>query len=528
MARTRLTNPRPLVELKYNPYQQAFLQARRYRTCAAGCRYGADDLVGAIGAPIIGDRFGWSMLDTLVCPKCQSPSVRPYRRFFLRAGRRGGKTRVGAMSAIEEMIVPYSIGWCCAPSYPELEDYVIPAFFSILPADWFDNPLTEWSEDRLHLRLPNGAECSFRSLDDPNRGAGPGLDWAWIDEGRKIQELAWHLLRPSLTERKGIAFVTSSPDWGEDWCHRNFYRPAEEGRPGYWAVTYQTKDNPIIDPAEVEEARATMPPELFRREFEASIEYPTGTIYGDVLDQCLAGDAAIKEWIDEWAEIHPARQGVVGLDPGTDHPFAGVKIVATPFGLVACGEYEERRLTYLKHAEGLKAMVGPLQLRWGIDRSQAQASIELTQHGIYAAPAENDVDAGIQRVYSWMATKKLRISITRCPKLIARLRQYRWADVPETKRGLVKPVPYKKDDDLPDALRYAVMLWPELPTSFTLDDGHPRRNLMLLSEQYRREIERNMEPEETGDGLVRVTDDFTPQLFDHHPMSDSSIGDFYA
>jgi hypothetical protein len=528
MARTRLTNPRQIAELQYNPYQQAFLSARRARVCPGTCVFGLDDLATAVGGPIVGQRFAWSMLDSLTCPRCGGAGIRPYRRFFLRAGRRGGKTRIGALSAAEETIVPGSIGWCCAPSYPELEDYVIPAFFSVLPSEWFDHPQTEWSEDRLHLRLPNNAEVSFRSLDNPDRGAGPGLDWVWIDEARKIQELAWQILRPALTERKGIAWLTTSPDWGEDWCHRTFWLPALNQQPGFWAVTYTTKDNPIIDPAEVEDARKTMPPALFRREYEASVEYPEGTIYGDAIDGTLAGDDRIRKWLPEWPAIHPTRQCLVALDPGTDHPFAAVLIVVTPYGLVVCGEYEERHKTYLEHATDVKKMVGGLTPRYGIDRSQAQAAIELSQYGIFAAGTENDVEAGVQRVFAWMQTGRMLISTARCPKLIARLRQYRWADVPETKRGQMAPVPFKKDDDLPDALRYGVMMWPELPTSKEAEKflAKPVRNLLTLPDQDRLLIERNHEPDPTEDGLVRVTDDFTPEDRDV-PLTDPALGDFY-
>lgn len=467
------------------------------------------------------------------CPRCHLLGIRPYRRFFLRAGRRGGKTRIGALSAIEECTIPGSIGWCCAPSYPELEDYVMPAFFSQLPAEWFDHPETDWSEDRKSLILPNKAQVHFRSLDDPNRGTGPGLHWLWIDEARKIQELAWDIVRPALTENKGIAFLTSSPEWGEDWTHQRFFVPAEEGRPGFWATTYHTVDNPIIDPAEVEEARQTMPPELFRREYEASIEYPTGTIYGDHLALADASDEEITRWIPEWPRIDPSRPAIAGIDPGTDHPFASVLVVVTPHGLVAVGEYAARHKVFVEHAQGLKAMAGACTPRWGVDRSAAQAALELAQHGIFASQAglggPGSVASGIQRVYAWMATKRFKISRSRCPRLLKELKNYRWAELKENPKGLPKDaIPFKKVDDLCDALRYAVMLWPELPSPSGLDGVRPEgRDLMLLSAHDRREVARNAPPPGDEDGLIRVTDDFTQHFDDSRPLSDSVLADFY-
>jgi hypothetical protein len=503
--------------------------------CAGGCVWDIDDQLPS--GVTIGEPLSWSMLDSLVCPKCDGPSFRPYRRFYLRAGRRGGKTRAGGQAAVEETIVPHSIGWCCAPSYPELEDYVMPAFFSQLPSEWFENPLTEWSEDRMSLRLPNGAEVHFRSLDDPNRAAGPGLDWLWIDEGRKVQELAWQLARPTLKERKGICWVTSSPDWGEDWCHKNFWIPAIEGRPGYWATEYKTIDNPIIDPAEVEEDRATMPPELFRREYEASIEYPSGTILGAVVDACDADDAKIRAWIPEWPLVDPRRPCIIPLDPGADHPFAAVKIVSTPHGLVQVDEYLAREKKYVEHAASLKQMAGLSAVRWCIDRSQKQASHELSQYGIYCTPAENDVDAGIQRVYAWMASGRFRIARSKCPQSLKYYRAYRWAETKESTKGLSKPAPYKKDDDLPDALRYGLMTWPELPTRSPLD-GEPlqpgERDLVTLVAQGRMTdheritILRNIDKPDREDGLLRVTDSFELTDREEWPNDQNPFGDFYA
>ncbi len=167
--------------------------------------------------------------------------------------------------------------------------------------------------------------------------------------------------------------------------------------------------------------------------------------------------------------------------------------------------------------------------RYGIDRSQKQAAMELTQYGIYAQGAENDVDAGIQRVYAWMKTGKLRIARDSCPKLIKCLRKYRWTEVKETERGISDPAPFKKDDDLPDALRYGVMLWPELPTPSGFVIGAPTgRDLSLLTDKERAELERAKDPEVTEEGYQRVTDDFEAVTVGREATVDGGLGEFYS
>ena len=118
MARTvNVGATQPTTELLWNKYQQAFLQALDARTATGR---------------------------------------RKYDRLSLFAGRRGGKTKIGGIAAVKEMR-PNTLGWACAPSYPELQDYVLPAILSLIPRDWIE----DWSQSRLELKLKNGARCAF-------------------------------------------------------------------------------------------------------------------------------------------------------------------------------------------------------------------------------------------------------------------------------------------------------------------------------------------------------------------------------
>lgn len=535
-VRGYLSNLAPLRELEWNPYTEAFHAARRLRRCSAGCL-----------DPNTGLALEWSFLpnpETLstTCPSCGGPAFRPYRRFLLRAGRRGGKTRSAMQAAIEELTVPGARGWACAPSFPQLEDYVIPAFFAQLPRAWLDHDLTEWNVDNKRLFLPNRSIIEFRSLDDPERGRGQGLDFLSLGEAAMMSDKVWDIIRPSLADRRGIAFLDTSPRGEHNWTHQRFWEPAEKGVPGFWAISYTTADNPTIPPEEIEEARATMPPKMFQQEYLAENVVFEGAIYGDYLaDNTVdCDDDQIREWLPEWPAVDSRRPGVVGLDPGTDHPFAGVRLVATEKGIVQVGEYCERARSYKAHVHGtpdnpncINRLIGDSKPRIGRDRSQAQAGIELALQGIYTESAENKVWAGIQRVWMWMESGQFRIARSTCPQTLAQLRAYRWADNTQ-KDGQEKgdPQPFKKFDDLPDALRYAFMLWPHKPRVEKLASGVPARDLNALPPKVRADIERAAAADRvTPDGLIRVTDselDIMP-LIDtaEHMGLDESMREFY-
>ncbi len=77
---------------------------------------------------------------------------------------------------------------------------------------------------------------------------------------------------------------------------------------------------------------------------------------------------------------------------------------------------------------------------------------------------------------------------------------------------------FKKDDELPDALRYMLMSWPELPKAPGSHDAAFAARMAAFPEQVRRQIERTKEHRERLEKgpVLELTD------------KDWPIGDFYA
>jgi hypothetical protein len=194
----------------------------------------------------------------------------------------------------------------------------------------------------------------------------------------------------------------------------------------------------------------------------------TGAIYGDALvGQIVETDDDVRSLIPEWPRVNPERVTLAAIDPGTDHPFAFVLLVATEFGLVVVGEYLARNAAAIQHARAIWGLFEqyrvPPPSTFAIDRSAKQAAIELAQHGLFCVGAENEVMAGIQRVKSWLLGRRLWFVRSRCPKLLEQLYSYRFAENTDSHGQYRRETVVKIDDDLPDALRYALMSWPELP-----------------------------------------------------------------
>lgn len=451
----------------YQPHQDRFLNSRRERICSS-CK---------IEYSVTPEKW--------VCPQCGQKGVRKYDRLTIIAGRRFGKSRFGSIAGVEEACIPGSIGWACAPTNPKLHRYVIPAFQQLIPEDWVES----WSTEFNDLRLKNGSLIHFQTLEDPDQGRGQGLDWLWIDEVCELTRKHWEVIRPSLAG-PGVAFFTTTPR-GFDWVYEELYLPAEQQVEGYWACHAPSSQsaNPRLSADFLARERAGMSDTMYRQEYEADFVTFTGAVYGDLLLPQIKSDDQIRKILPEWPNIESWRQVLVGVDAGADHPFGAIKLVSTEFGLVAVDEYLERNKPWIQHAGALQRMAASANPRWGINKNDRQGMIELAQYGIYCQPAENDIVAGTERVKSWMFNDQLYISESRCPNTIKQLKAYRWAEnISPKDESTRKEKVYKKDEDLCDALRYALMTWPQLPKAKIT--GALERDISLLPSDMQDVIKR--------------------------------------
>jgi hypothetical protein len=440
-----------------------------------------------------------------LCPDCAVKGLRVWDRLTIIAGRRFGKSKIGSIGGALESNIPNSIGWACAPTNPKLHRYVIPAFQELIPNEW----VKDFNSEHLDLRLKNGSLIHFQTLEDPDQGRGQGLDWLWIDEVCELSKRHWEVIRPSLAGDT-VAFFTTSPR-SYDWVYEELYVPALNGTPGYWGAVARTKDsaNPKITKEFLARERTQMSDTMYRQEYEADFVVFTGAVYGNLIHpQILRDDDAVRKLIPEWPKIDSWRQILVGIDTGADHPFGAVKLVATELGLVVVGEYLERDKPFQQHCYNMKVMAASPTTKWAINKNERQQILELAQHGIYCQRSENEIIAGTERVKSWLQTKQLWFVQSRCPRTLDQMQAYRWAETTAKDGQLRKEKVFKLQDELPDCIRYALMMWPQLPKMKT-PDQMALRDLSHLPGEMRATIERmrrheGREPEQQ----VSVVGDF--------------------
>lgn len=497
--------------LLYNEYQQRFTRARRMRFCLACKTMGSMNEMGLFTCAKCGlvhnGRWG-----NLTAP-------RAFNRFLLLSGRGGGKTLIGAHAVREELMIPEAVWWVLGATYKLLWDSTFPTLVGLLHPQW----IKRWDPEHVEITLKNDAVVAFRSLEDPERARGPhGVGGMWFDEAAQSPERAWHVGTPMLIKAGGVAIATTTV-LGYDWTYDQIEQQALVYRePGYWAAKWKTADNPLFrtNPVmmlEIERARKRMTPEFFAQEYESERSNAQGLVYGELIwKNVLRDDEEIKRYIPEWPTISPQRKILVGLDEGGDHPFGALMIVVTTKGLVVVRDYLERMKA---HSAAHDDIYVKMHLATYPERSFAgnknalNLRLEWGLKGTGVIPAESKQEVGIQRVQSWLLTGKLKFAYT-AKRTIEQCGAYRYKDntKPATGEKTDKELVFKLKDELPDALRYALMAWPELPEpdEVPLSDAEQRRmdafddktrnELRILAEIRKRRMGTgvDLQPEEDG------------------------------
>ena len=146
----------------------------------------------------------------------------------------------------------------------------------------------------------------FLSADNPDSIRGFGFRGLVIDEAASIPQDVWHyVLRPTISQTLGWAVFVSTPK-GRNWFYDLFTRGNDPTETDYASFTFPSKASPFFPAKEWEEAKRTLPEDVFRQEYMAEfLEDSAGVFKG--IDGCLISE-------QEAIAATGARQVVIGCD----------------------------------------------------------------------------------------------------------------------------------------------------------------------------------------------------------------------
>lgn len=366
------------------------------------------------------------------------------------AGRRFGKTILALTTLINSVGTKKSRCWYICPTYRQAKAIAWKMLLDMLPPE----VITRKNEVELTLEFINGSELSLKGADNEDSLRGVGLDYVVLDEYAQMKANVWvEIIRPTLTESYGKAMFIGTPK-GKNSLYE-LYLKGQRGDAGFKSWHYKSSDSPYIVSQEIEEARKILPDRYFKQEYEASFEDYVGLIYPEYNEKIhIITPHFVPQIYKRIGAIDPAMSGTTAVLKAYLDEDSNIII------------YDEYYQPNVRVSEVANAIKGD-EVTWYIDPASQSKTVlkegklyslynEYSDYGLHPRPAENDVEAGINRVGEAFKAGTIRIFST-CKNLLWELERYHWAEERETVAGIVKAKPYKKDDHLVDCLRYLIM-----------------------------------------------------------------------
>lgn len=191
-------------------------------------------------------------LDAIFCPE---------RYAIIEASTKAGKT-VGCLAWLIEETLAGTINqnfWWVAPVYEQAKIAYRRLKSNLTPSIFRAN------ESELSFTFANGARFTCKSGEKPDNLYGEDVFAAVVDEASRMREEAWHALRSTLTATRAPVRIIGNVKGRKNW----FYKLARRAEAGAKNMRYQkiTAHDAIaagiLDAEEIEDARATLPEDVF-------------------------------------------------------------------------------------------------------------------------------------------------------------------------------------------------------------------------------------------------------------------------
>lgn len=330
-----------------------------------------------------------------------------------------------------------------APTYKTLQQSTLPKFL-----DEVGTKYGKFNKQDMVYCLKNGRRVFLRSTEDPNSLEAMTLRSAWLDEAGQMKKQVWINMQGRTAVLQGKILLTTTPYPDYWWPVTEIIDPWQKGSKDIEVVEFDSIANPSFPKEEYARAKSVMDERVFAMRYQGKFVKMSGLIYPDFgienIEDC-PDESKIITWLG-------------GMDFG--HNFCFLLIGRDKDGnywLVK--EYYAQGGILKEHAQEIKEIIGtkPLFAIYA-DPSEPGLMQELTVLGITPiVPANNDVEAGINRVGELLKSKRLKVSKS-CKNTIDELQEYHRREANEG-QGEVKIVKVK--DHAVDSLRYALFSYPD-------------------------------------------------------------------
>lgn len=382
-----------------------------------------------------------------------------HRYKVINTGRRGGKTMLVTLKMADfGSRKPNRDIWYIAPTYRQAKQIVWEMLKQMLPKGM----VVKWNETELVVTLKNNTRISLKGADNPDSLRGVAIDLCMFDEVAFFPKWSevWKILRPTLADSKASVWFISTPNGFNHFKQladnmsdkgKHIFNP-EDVR--YFHFT--TYDNPHISADEIERMKEEMDEDSFSQEILAEFRKMVGLVYKEFARETHMVEVPLGSFGSNWTYTR-------ALDFGYNHKAALIYFAISPDqktiyaydGIYQSGltELDIANVCIVKDAG--RVITNPVA-----DSAQPMSIAELKNHGVTFNPVAKGRDSvkhGISKVAELLKIRKdtgrPTLMFNKSLNWIAdEFERYRWME--RRTDGAVTEVPYKKEDDAMDAIRY--------------------------------------------------------------------------
>jgi phage terminase large subunit len=377
------------------------------------------------------------------------------------AGKRGGKTEIGAIKSImwqeeKENYNPNSIdpflGVIVAPTFDMLRRLSMKKF--LLYADPF---IQTFNKSTMEITWHDGSQIYGLSADSPERIEGIKANWVWLDEVFQMSEQLWLEIRARTGDTQGKIMATGSlgvqfVNPKSHWVHHYFKEKKQENTSTY---EWNTSDNPYFPKQEIEDLKEILDPQTFRSMFEIDWDTtPKAAVFSDFGPENIMQNYIYNPELEtycsiDWGWAHPMSATFFQYDRKKDTVYLFDEIVGSKMTLQSLALQIKAKKYIIKSficdiaGNQEREQTGISNVRWFYDNM-----------GISFIFRKTSIVHGISVVRSYVKNSNGQVKFfvnSACKKSIDGLKRYSYK---EKDGSIVNENPVKEDDDEVDSIRY--------------------------------------------------------------------------
>ena len=158
----------------------------------------------------------------------------------------------------------------------------------------------------LTIEFINGSTLQFLSADRGDSIRGFSFHFMVVDEAAFLkQDVFEQAILPTLSALGRKCLIISTPK-GKNWFYNYYLKGVADGG-DYKSFRGLTQDNPFIDKDFIADCRASMPPSIFKQEFEAEFTDAGSDVFSNLDKICI---------LNEWTQPTPTNHYYGGIDTG--------------------------------------------------------------------------------------------------------------------------------------------------------------------------------------------------------------------